>query len=566
MSDALLIELGLMVIAGILVAGLTAAFRQPLIIGYIVAGILLGPNVLNIVTSQDAVGTFAKLGIVVLLFMVGLSLSPKVFKEVGKISLITGMGQIIVTTIVGFIICNLLGFSLATSLYVSVALTFSSTIIITKLLSDKGDLDTLYGRISVGFLLVQDVVAMILLVLITSMSQTENIGSFSPTYALKIAGVILGILLFAKVILPAIMRFVARSQEYLLMFSIGWCLLFAITFYKLNFSMEIGALLAGILLAASPYKQEISSKMKPLRDFFIFLFFIHLGTQMSLTNLGGSALPVIIFSLYILIGNPLIMIVLMTRMGYSVRTGFMAGLTVAQISEFSLILITLGVGNGQIPAEILSMVTLIGLITITGSTYAILYADRIYPVLAPYLAFLEPKSRPITDRLSDQRNHEILLFGYDKIGFSLLKSFHKLGKKFLVVDYNPEVINFLAHKKINHLYGDASNIELLDQLSLHKAKMVISTIPKYEINTLLIKKTREYSENTIIIVVSNTIDESLSLYEEGATYVIIPRFLGGEHASALIEKNGFDFDLFIEEKMSHMEYLGDRKALKHSVE
>lgn len=565
MTETLLIELGIMIVVGLLVSGLAASLKQPLIIGYILAGIILGPNVLNVIKSTDAVGIFAHLGVVVLLFMVGLNLSPKVFREVGRVSLVTGLGQIIFTSIFGFIISYLLGFSILTSAYVSIALTFSSTIIIMKILSDKDDLDTLYGRISVGFLLVQDLVAMVLLVVITSLTQSNNVGEFSFVYFGKVIGLLLAILLFSKYILPRLMKLVAKSQEYLLLFSLGWCLLFAILFYEINFSIEIGALLAGVLLSVSPYRHEIFSKMKPLRDFFIFLFFISLGSQMVLTNLGDNIIAIIVFSLFILIGNPLIVLVLMGRMGYSKKTGFLAGLTVAQISEFSLILISLGVRAGHLSAETLSMVTLIGLITIGASTYAMIYVERFYPFLSDFLSIFENSKMTLKEQKTKCEAHEIILFGYDKIGFSLLKSFKKMGKKFLVVDYSPEIIKFLQKSKVNCLYGDADDVELLDDLCLSKSKMVVSTIPDFEINLLITRKIREFSDKTIIILVSNHIEESIRLYEEGATYVIIPRFLGGEYASALIEKNGFNLDLFLEEKLSHLDHLGDRKRSKNLI-
>jgi len=358
------------------------------------------------------------------------------------------------------------------------------------------------------------------------------------------------------------MKKVAKSQEYLLLFSLGWCLLIAILFHKVKFSMEIGALLAGVSLSVSHYKYEIASKMKPLRDFFIFLFFLSLGSQMILTNLGDSLVPIIVFSLFILIGNPLIVLAIMGRMGYTKKSGFLAGLTVAQISEFSLILIALGVKAGHLTPDVLSMVTVIGLITIAGSTYAMLYAEKIYIPLANMLSIFEKKSGLLKTERDKCQNHDVILFGYDKIGFSLLKTFKKLGHKFLVIDFNPVVIKFLTNTKINCMYGDAESSDFLDELCLPKAKMIISTIPEYAVNSLILRKARENSEKAIVILVSNSIRESFRLYDEGATYVIIPRYLGGEYTSALIEKNGLSLDLFIKEKMVHINHLGNRKNIR----
>ena len=292
-------------------SGVARMLKQPLIIGYIAAGIILGPNLLNVVESKDAISTFAQLGIVILLFMVGLNLSPKVFREVGKVSLLTGLGQIVFTSLLSFFISYSLGYSIINSAYIAIALTFSSTIIIMKILSDKGDIDTLYGRISIGFLLVQDVIAMILLALISSFSAKSTDDSLSILGMGAIVGVIALLIPISIHVFPKIMKSVAKSQEYLLLFSFGWCLLLAVTFHKLNFSMEIGALLAGVTLSISPYRHEIVSKMKPLRDFFIFLFFISLGSNMIFSNLEGNIMPIIIFSIFILIGKPLIMLIIM---------------------------------------------------------------------------------------------------------------------------------------------------------------------------------------------------------------------------------------------------------------
>ena len=548
---------------GLAVAGIASLLKQPLIIGYIVAGIILGPNLLNAVSNKDVIEVFGQLGVVILLFTVGLNLSPKVFREVGKVSLITGLGQIVFTSIIGYFISYFLGYSVIVSLYIAIALTFSSTIIIMKILSDKEDIDSLYGKISIGFLLVQDVVAMIILAIISSFSSTAIGDSFSAVNIVLIFGILALLIPISMYFLPFITKKIAKSQEYLLLFSLGWCFLLATLFHLIKFSMEIGALLAGVTLSISTYSHEIISKIKPIRDFFIFIFFIYLGSQMNITNLENSILPIIIFSLFILIGNPLIVLIIMGRLGYTKKSSFLAGLTVAQISEFSLILIALGVKSNHLSPEILSMVTVVGLITITGSTYAMLYADKIFPYISKILTIFEKKGINKKGEKSNHNEHEITIFGYDKIGFSLLKTFKKLKNKFLVVDYNPEVIKYLKHKKINCLYGDAEDIDLLDDLKLHKNRMVISTIPNYSINLLILKEIREHSDSTIVLLVCNSIEDSLKLYENGANYVIIPRFLGGEYASALIEGCGFNINKFIEAKINHIEQLGSRKTIKH---
>lgn len=561
--ESIFTELTLILLVALIVSGIMVLLKQPLIIGYIISGILVSPHFLNIVKSTDAMSIFAELGIAILLFMVGLNLNPKIIKDVGKISLITGLGQIIFTSIIGFVIALFFGFSYVVSGYIAVAITFSSTIIIMKLLSDKGDLETLYGRIAVGFLIIQDIVAMLILMVVSSASKDVSFVSLVVESLLKGLGLSAIILTVSYFFLPGITKVIAKSQEYLLLFSIGWCLILASLFHYLNFSIEIGALLAGITLAISPYRFEISAKMKPLRDFFVLLFFILLGSQMTFGNIGEYVAPIIVFSVFILIGNPLIMMIIMGLLGYTKKNSFLAGLTVAQISEFSLILVALGVKMEHLPREILSVVTVIGLITIAGSTYFILYSNKIYKKMSRFLKIFERKGRKVDEhRYCGVKKYDILLFGYDRVGFDLLEAFKKMDNSVLVVDYNPEIIADLAREGIDCIYGDASDVEMLDELEFCDSKMIVSTVPDTETNLLVISKIRERNEDCIIIVVSHQFDESIRLYDEGATYVIMPQFLGGRHTSVLIEEYGLNLDKFLKEKASHIKHINRHNMTK----
>jgi len=556
------VEISVILIIATMVAGVMRILKQPMIIGYIIAGLLLSPFFLNVIKSTDAISIFSQMGVTFLLFIVGLNLSPRVIKEVGKVSLVTGVGQVLFTSIIGYFISRTLGFSVITSLYIAVALTFSSTIIIMKLLSDKNDLDKLYGKISIGFLLVQDLIAIIILIFISSFSSGSSMAN--SLLLLFGKGVILIILMviISLYILPRLSEFFARSQEFLFLFSIAWGLGLATLFYLIGFSIEIGALIAGITLSVSPYHYEISSKMRPLRDFFIILFFILLGSQLTFGNINQYIIPIIVFSIFILIGNPLIVLILMGLLGYSKRAGFLAGLTVAQISEFSLILIVMGIKVGHLNQDILSLVTIIGLITIAGSTYFIMYSDKIYPYIEDYLSIFERRG----DKKKGNKGnvYDLILFGYNRIGFDFLESFKKLKKRFLVVDYNPDVVEDLIKKKINCEYGDVGDIEFLNSLKLKNVKMVVSTVPDFETNILLIRKIRSVNKNAIIIVISHQIEEADVLYKTGATYVVLPHFLGGKYAAMLINKHGLDLKKFNEERDRHIIHLKKRKMMGHS--
>ncbi|MBS3150930.1 cation:proton antiporter [Candidatus Woesearchaeota archaeon] len=561
MASNIFIEISIILVLAAVFAAIMKILKQPTIIGYILTGIIVSPFFLNLIKSQDMLVVFSQIGVAFLLFIVGLSLNPKVIKEVGKASLITGVGQVVFTSLIGFFIARVFGFDTITSLYIAVALTFSSTIIIMKLLSDKGDLDKLYGKISIGFLLVQDLIAVFILIVVSSFSGPNQALNSILLLLIKGGLIVLLLVLISLYVLPKLGFFFARSQELLFMFSVAWGLGLASLFYLVGLSLEIGALLAGITLSLSPYNNEISSKMKPLRDFFIVLFFIVLGSQLIFDNFSRFLVPTIVFSLFILVGNPLIVMILMGALGYTKKTGLQAGFTVAQISEFSLILIALGVNVGHLTKEILSLVTVIGLATIIGSTYLILYSDKIYPLLEKYLSIFERKS---VKKDKKMKSYDVILFGYNRIGFDFVNSFKKLRKKFLVVDYNPEVISNLLKEKIECEYGDVEDIEFLEQLNLKDAKMCISTIPDFETNTLLIGAIRKVNKKAVIMCVSHHIDDAYKLYSKGANYVIMPHFLGGKYASMMIDRYGFNLERFDEEKKKHINHLKKRKELGHN--
>lgn len=564
MNPEVFLELSKILIITVVVTGIMLLLKQPAVIGYILSGIISGPVILNIIDSTNTFNTFSQIGVALLLFFVGLNLNPKVIKDVGKVSLITGFGQVIFTAGIGYLICKLLGLSTIPALYISVALAFSSTIIIMKLLSDKKDLDSLYGRISVGFLIIQDFIAIAILLVISSLNNGAHITSLAVNSLIKGVGGIFILFILTLYILPPITRIVAKSQEYLLLFSIGWCLAVASSFYYLNFSIEAGALLAGITLSMSPYHFEISSKLKPLRDFFLILFFIMLGSQMLFANILNNLWIIILLSLFVLIGNPIIVMILMGLLGYTKRNSFLAGLTVAQISEFSLIVIAMGVSVGHLSNSVLSLVTAIGLITFAGSTYLILYSNKIYPKISKYLSIFERKGKKVDEhKYHSNDKYDIILLGYNRIGFDILESLNKIKRKFLVIDYDPEVISKLSKEGYECRYGDANDAELLDELNFSKAKMVISTIPVLETNLLIINKVKRRNKKAIIAVVSHQIDHAVKLYEEGASYVLMPHFLGGKQFSTMIENHKLSINKFLKEKITHLEHLKKRKAVGH---
>lgn len=553
-------EISLVIVLAVVICSVIKFLRQPLIIGYIITGLIAGPILLDLSGATNAFATFSQIGIALLLFIVGIGLSPSAIKQLGSSSFLIGISQVLSTATIGLFLSLALGFPFITSLYIAIALTFSSTIIIMKLLSDKNALATLYGKLSIGLLLVQDFIAILILIAASTFSNGVDLPYLLVSSAVK------GIALFALIFLigyflfPRLKNFLGDSQEYLFIFSLGWCLFCASLFALSGFSIEIGALLAGISLSISPFHFEISARVRPLRDFFIVLFFIYLGSQMTLGGIASQLVPVILLSLFILIFKPMVVMLIMGLMGYTKRSIFMMGITVGQISEFSLILVALGARLGHFGSEIMSLVTAVGLITIAGSTYMVLHAETLYSKFAPYISFLERKNKNIEDNIPlEQYDYEIILWGYNRIGFDLLKSLDKLNSKFLVIDFNPDTVQDLAKESIPCIYGDAADIELLDDLNFSRVKMVLSTIPDFDTNSFLIHSIRKKSKKAIIVVVSHDIGEAESLYRQGATYVLMPHFLGGYHMAEMIEKNKLSIGKYEHERKEHLKLLGFRK-------
>jgi len=331
----------LLAAAGVL--GLVAhSLKQPLIIAFIAVGILVGPAGLKWVTIGSEIDLLSKVGIALLLFTVGLKLDLHVIRTMGPVSLATGLGQVIFTSVIGYVICLALGLSHLSSIYVAVALTFSSTIIIVKLLSDKREIDSLHGRIAVGFLIVQDLVVVMVMIVLTAFGAGQRSGEWAKDIfmvAAQGAALMLVLGLLMRYIIPPVFQRASKSIELLTALAIAWAIALAAIGDWLGFSKEVGAFLAGVSLAPLAQRDALGSRLVGLRDFLLLFFFVDLGAHLTLSVLGPQLLPALILSLFVLIGNPLIVMVIMGAMGYRKRTGFLAGLTVAQISEFSLMLV-----------------------------------------------------------------------------------------------------------------------------------------------------------------------------------------------------------------------------------
>lgn len=527
-----------------LAATLSIIFRflkQPSILAFIITGVIVGPLGAFNFHSHELMQSLASIGITLLLFMIGLELNVKELKTVGKSALLAGFFQMFFTSLAGFGISVLLGFSALTSVYIGIALAFSSTILIIKLLSDKRDLKSLYGKITVGILLVQDLVAILILILLSTFSGVAgtSIDVTQVLIALLKVIVLFGWVIFlSRNIIPRILNIIARSSESLFLFSLAWVFGIAalVSSPLIGFSIEIGGLLAGIALASSIESFQIITKVKPLRDFFLTIFFVTLGMDLAFNNISQIIFSVSVLSAFVLFVSPVIVMMILGLLKYKKRTSFMAGIALAQISEFSLIMLYLGNKIGHVPEEVLSIITFVGVITFVISTYFITNSNYLYKLLSPILGLFERKSADVEKEFVELKNH-IILIGANRMGEGILNALIKKNANFIVVDFDPDIIEKLNVRKIRTVFGDIADPEIALSVNVEKASLIISTASDPEDNLLLLKNIKKFKSVKVVVAAFDKSD-ARDFYKAGADYVIMPHIAGGNHlASILVNDN-----------------------------
>lgn len=537
MDYTFLVEFGIILIIATGLGIVAKLLKQPLILAYLVAGILIGPLVLGLVQDQDLIKNFSTFGIVLLLFLVGLELNPRRLLEIGKPAAIIGVSQVLLSGTIYYLIGKYSDLAPQSIMYIAIALTFSSTAIIITLLSNKKDLDHYYGRILVGILLVQDFIALILLTFLAGMGR--EVIETAPILQICVKIVILFALtwLCGKYILPPVFKAISRSYEILFLAGIAWCFLLAIVAHSLGFSMEVGAFLAGISLAPLPYNQQLISKAKPLRDFFLMIFFINLGTNLAFDQIGSIIGVSSLFILAVLIINPIIVIIIMALLGYRKRTSFLVGSSLTQISEFAYLIVALGIKDDFLPASSVTMISIIFIATVFFSSYLITFNRQIYRFVHPLLRGLERKKTiEELENLPDGLNNHIILIGCHRMGSHILSSLLEIKEKVVVVDFNSHKINELIEQSVPCIYGDGIDHDLVGRLFVNKARMVISTVDNFEESTMLINLYRSHNKNLKVVVTAYDEEDAAQLYKLGADFVVIPSAISGEFAGYLLKK------------------------------
>lgn len=534
-----------LVIALAATLGMIARFlRQPTILGYIATGLIVGPLGLMRLNNLDAIDALAEFGIAFLLFLVGLEIDLNDVKTLGSKILLMGLGQIVLTAAFGFLIAVGLGFSWLPALYLAVPLTFSSTIIVVKILSEKHALDSLHGKFSIGILLVQDLVALGLLILLSSFSKgSTEVPWLAFGLTLLKGGAALAVALaFGRWVAPPLFRRLARSQEAIFMVSLAWGLGFAalVALPQVGLTIEIGSFFAGLALTRTVEHHQIAGRVKSLRDFFLVMFFIILGSKVALTNVAAAWLPILVFSLFVIIGNPLIVMFIMALSGYRMRTAFMTALSMGQVSEFGLVVVALGAKLGHANDIVVATVTAVAIISIAVNSYLLQSGDEIYRRLAPLLRLLETKRQRETMEDAIPKHAmvgHVVLIGCDRMGEGVLHSLRQAWSDVLVVDFNPEVIKRLRKRGIKALYGDISDPEIQDHANLNHARLVISTVPDLADSQHLLAHVFNANSNAKVIVTASDLEAARRLYKRGADYVLIPQLIGAHHLAETISQD-----------------------------
>lgn len=526
------------------IAGLAAAsMRQPLIIAFILVGIIAGPAGAGWVSGGEELTLLSKLGIAVLLFIVGLKLDLHLIKSLGSVAITIGAVQIALSVAMGLGLGLMLGFGMTESILIAIALSFSSTIIIVKLLSDKKEIDSMHGRIALGVLIIQDLVVVLSMMGLATMSGGAEAGIGPALLQLGGAAILLliGVILFTRFAAMPLMSFAAKIPELLLCFAMAWAILMAAICDMMGLSKELGGLLAGMALAGTPYREAIISRLAPLRDFLLLFFFLALGTQIDISSIGGQLGNAILLSVFVMLSKPLIIMGMAGWLGYRKRTGFLAGLSLAQISEFSLILTAMAFGIGLIGQEVLSLVTLIALITIGVSTYLLSLSQHVYEFFDPYLDGFERKTKQKDEQGKIKKNYDIILFGHGRYGRVMAGRLADMGYSLLVVDFNPDEVRGSRIESYDIMFGDATDPDFYGTLPLSKAQWVVSALPQHDLGIthqdprlVMIEALKQNGFKGKIGVAAHETGAVEPLKQAGADLVFLPFHDAGERAVSLM--------------------------------
>ncbi|MEK6940573.1 MAG: cation:proton antiporter [Nanoarchaeota archaeon] len=564
-EQGLVYDIGVIIIVATILAYIAHLFRQPFIPAYILTGVIIGPLVLGLVKDTADIASLSEIGIAFLLFIVGLEINLPKLKQVSLFAVVGGLLQVGITFAIGYLVGSLLGFSSLVSVYTGLIIAFSSTSVVVKLLKDKEVVDTLHGKLMLGLLIMQDVIVVFVLAALATVTDFSfNVLGWA---FLKTIILILIVVIVSRFALPGIFNFSAKSHELLFLWAVTIMFLFALLSSWFGFSIVIGAFMAGVGLASLPYNHDIAGHVEGLRGFFSTIFFVALGLHLVPIT-SSMVFTIIVLLLVVLIIKPIIIFLLASIFGYEKRTSFITGVDMGQVSEFSLIMAVLAFYTFKhINQEFFSIAIFVTITSMLITSYIINHDSGLYLFFSRFLSPFEKlavlKNKSTSLGYNKKKKHHVILFGCHRMGSMFLKNLQDIGKNVIVIDSNPDIIKQLMDKKVDCIYGDATNIEVLRQINVSYAKMVISAIPDKEINKILVSYLKDINPQIVVVVTENHVESALDLYSVGADYVLLPHLFTGKHTAILMKKFLNDRNIATKLRKKHVSQLLNSDRFGH---
>ena len=550
----LLSSVGISISAAAILAFIGNRLRQPLLLAYLLAGILIGPQIgFGWISDQASIHAVSEIGLILLLFIIGLELDLNKLLAAGKPVLVTGILQFPLSVALGLAFFFPFGFRMGGGdfglLYLAVCLAISSTMIVVKLLYDKFELDTLPGRITLGVLIFQDVWAIVVLGI-----QPNLLNPQLRTLLVSLGSGVLLVavsLVISKTLLPRLFRSVAKLPELVLIGSLAWCFIVVAAANAAGLSREMGALIAGVSISTFPYNLDVVAKVVSIRDFFVTLFFVALGMQipMPTADVVGLAL---VASLFLVASRFVVVFPILRALRQGHRTSLLPAINLAQMSEFAMVIAAIGLGYGHIDQRTVSLLIFVFAFTSVASTYLIGYSHPLQERLAQWLRNAGVKD--LDDEDADRRSptalagKDVVLLGFFTEASALVQEYamaatagtHPLLARLLVIDFNPDVHAELARRGIACKYGDVASMETLHHAEVHGARLVVSTIPdtvlKGTSNLRLLRQARQLCPHAKVVVTANRVASALALYEAGADFVFVAHLHSAAQMASILEQ------------------------------
>lgn len=526
--DSIFVQLAIVLTLCSFLGLIVLKLKLPLVVGYLVAGVILSAFMPGDLHSMPVFKFLPELGIALILFLIGLELDLREIKALGMPIIVGSLSQILISTFAGFAIAGFLGFSQVESLYMGLGLAFSSTIVIIKLLIEKRELSSLYGKLALGMVLLEDLVAILVLMGISVGSSVFATGLQNSmpivTLLLKAIGLFLLAYLLSRFVLERIFDAVAKSVELLFLTAVTWCFLFTTLAVWGGFSVVIGAFLAGVALASSPYRIQIESRVKPLRDFFVTLFFVYLGTEAHVQDFVTYWPAILAFTLCALIAKPIFVMLVLGAFGFRKHTFFHTAVSLSQISEFSLVVLLVGLTAGIVSPAALSVMAAVAVFSMILSSLAINYSNKLFRLFNPYIGFFQHGkfTHEMEARTEEEAFDHIIVIGAHRVGGPIVNYLAKTDIPFLVLDFNPKIVQELRERNIKVVYGDIDDPEVLESIHLDKAKLIISTAQDNADNEFLLEEVKRRHIRAKVVVRATDPEQEKQLKKMGADYVILP--------------------------------------------